>query len=190
MANRWTQAATILPPTITVCGRRLLPFCLRHRVALEAIESPVLSVDKPFGAQDVINAVRILSTYDLEKMRSGLSFREGYHLQRMRISKRLLKVEAYKLLVYFNEQSLWPRFWQKGGSDGIDSGFPWELSVVASLVRHGHTTDESWTMPEAAAIWLHMAHMKADGADVQVVSETEWKAMEDYKREEALKAAA
>lgn len=140
---------------------------------------------------DVINAVRILSTTNLEEMRGGLSFWEGYHLQRMKISKRLLKVEAYKLLVYFSEQSLWPRFWQKDSSNGKSvNGFPWQLSVVASLVRHGHATEESWTMPEAAAIWMHMAHMKSDGSDVQVISETEWEAMEKYKQEEASKAAA
>jgi hypothetical protein len=191
VANRWTQAATILPPTIEVCGRRLLPFCLRHRVALEAIESPILTTDKPFGATDIINAVRILSTHNIEEMRSKPSFREGYYFQKMRISKRILKTEAYKLLVYFNEQSLWPRFWQKESkSSSDDKGFPWELSIVACLVRNGHTTEEAWTMPESAAIWLHMAHVRASGSDVQIVSDKEWQAMEDCKKREAFKAAA
>jgi len=160
-------------------------------VALEAIDSPVLSTDKLFGAADIINAVRILSTHNIEEMRTKSSFREGYHLQRMRISKRILKTEAYKLLVYFNEQSLWPRFWQKeskGSSD--DKGFPWELSIVACLVRNGHTTEEAWTMPESAAVWLHMAHVRANGADVQIVSDKEWQAMENCKKEDAAKAAA
>ena len=191
MATRWTQAATILRPTITVCGRRLLPFSLRHRVALEAIDSPILSTEKYFGPADVIKAVRILSTHDLENMRAPFSFLEGYHLKRMSWNKRMLKAEAYKLLVYFSEQSLWPRFWQKEDQGkGPDSGFPWELAVIATLVRNGHSTEESWTMPEAAAIWLHMAHLKANGSNVQIVSDTEWEAMENHKRLEAEKAAA
>lgn len=191
MANRWTQAATILRPTIKVCGRRLLPFSLRHRVALEAIDSPILSTDKLFGPTDVIRAVRILSTNDLEEMRRPMSFLDGFYLKRMGWHKRYLKGEAYKLLVYFSEQSLWPRFWQKeGDSKGSDSGFPWELAVVATLVRNGHSTEEAWTMPESAAIWLHMAHLRANGSNVQVVSDVEWEAMENFKRLEAQKAAA
>jgi len=192
VANRWTQAATILPPTIKVCGRRLLPFSLRHRVALEAIDSPILSLDKAFGALDVIRAVRILASHNLEEMRVGkLTLREGYHLQRMRWSKRLLKIEAYKLMVYFGEQSLWPRFWEKNSEGhGSNGGFPWELAVVAALVRNGHSTEEAWTMPESAAIWLHMAHAKAAGSKVDIVSEDEWLAMEKHKLEMASKSAA
>ena len=192
MANRWTQAATILPPTLKVCGRRLLPFSLRHRVALEAIDSPVLSLDKPFGALDVIRAVRILASHNLEEMRVGqMTFLEGYHLQRMRWSKRLLKIEAYKLMVYFGEQSLWPRFWEKDSAGQTSNGgFPWELSVVAALVRNGHSTEEAWTMPESAAIWLHMAHAKANGSKVDIVSDEEWEAMEKHKLQMATKRAA
>ena len=192
MANRWTQAATILPPTIKVCGKRLLPFSLRHRVALEAIDSPILSLDKAFGALDVIRAVRILASHNLEEMRvDQMTFLEGYHLQRMRWSKRLLKIEAYKLMVYFGEQSLWPRFWEKDSEGhGSNGGFPWELSVVAALVRNGHSTEEAWTMPESAAIWLHMAHAKAAGSKVDIVSEDEWSAMEKHKLEMASKSAA
>ena len=132
---------------------------------------------------DVIKAVRVLQTHDLDEVRRPLSFMDGYHLRRMRFSKRLLKTEAYKLMIYFNSQSLWPRFWQKDeqSSKGDDNGFPWELSVVASLVRNGHTTEEAWTMPEAAAIWLHMAHARAAGSNIQIVSDAEWEAMENYK---------
>jgi len=182
MTSRWTQAATILQPTIEVCGRRLLPFCLRHRIALQAIGSPILSTEKEFGASDVIQAVRILSTIELEEVRRPMSWRDGYHLRRMRMSKRLLKTEAYKLMIYFRDQSLWPRFWEKEGkSSSDDKGFPWELSVVACLVRNGHTTEEAWTMPESAAIWLHMAHARAAGSDIQIVSDVEWEAMEKHK---------
>ena len=152
-------------------------------MALNAIESPILSLAKPFGASDVIAAVRILSTHDMTETRKPLSFAEGYHLQRMRWSVRQLKSEANKLLIYFAAQSLWPRFWEKETSSS-DSGIPWELAVVACLVRNGHTSEEAWTMPEAEAIWLHIAHNRASGADISVVSDKEWEAMEAYKKSE------
>ena len=180
MATRWTQAATILPPTIKVCGHRLLPFCLRHRVALEAIGSPILSLQGAFGAEDIIMAVRILSTHDIEEARRPISFIEGLHLQMMRMSVTRIKAEANKLLLYFAAQSLWPRFWERE-TKSPDSGIPWQLAVIASLVRNGHTTQEAWTMPEAEAIWLHIAHVRAAGDDISVISDREWDAMEAFK---------
>ncbi len=45
-------------------------------------------------------------------------------------------------------------------------------------------------MPEAEAIWLHVANTIAAGAKVEVVSDVEWAAMERYKAEEAAKLAA
>jgi len=177
MASRWTQAATILRPTIKVAGRKLLPFCLRHRLALESIDSPVLSTDQDVGATDIMNAVKILSTHNLDDARKPLSFFEMVRYKRMQIDRNALKKEAYKLLIYFNEQSLWPRFWAKKSGIG-DSGIDWILVVVASLMRNGCTYEQAWTMPESEAIWMHIAHMQAEGSTISVVSEAEWDAME------------
>lgn len=177
MASRWTQAATILRPTIKVAGRKLFPFCLRHRLALESIDSPVLSMDRDVGATDIMNAVKILSTHSLEDARKPLSFIELVRYKRMQIDRKSLKKEAHKLLIYFNEQSLWPRFWAK--KSGIDNnGVDWVLVVVASLIRNGCTYEQAWTMPESEAIWMHIAYMQADGANISVVSDVEWDAMQ------------
>ena len=190
MANRWTQAATILPPTIEVCGRRLLPFCLRHRVALEAIGSPVLNTDKEMTAEHMIAAVRILSTHDIESVRAKPTLREKYWCGRMTFSRRALAEQMAFLLAYMEAQSLWPRFWVKDSTSKNEGSLPWELAVVASLNRNGATLDEAWTMPEAEAIWLHIAHCSASGADISVVSDKEWEAMEAHKRKEAAKQEA
>lgn len=87
------------------------------------------------------------------------------------------------MLLYFSEQSLWPRFWEKEDeTSGSNSGIEWHLSVLASLVRNGHSMEDAWTMPESAAIWIHMAHSKAAGSKTEIVSEQEWLAMETYKK--------
>jgi hypothetical protein len=190
MANRWTQAATILPPTIEVCGRRLLPFCLRHRVALEAIGSPVLETDKEMTAEHMIAAVRILSTYDIDSVRKPSILREKYWCGRMTFSRRVLTEQMAALLLYLEAQSLWPRFWVKDNTKSAEGALPWPLAVVASLNRNGATLEEAWTMPEAEAIWLHIAHCSASGADISVISDKEWEAMEAYKKQEAAEAAA
>ena len=183
MENRWIKAATILPPTLKVCGRRLLPFCLRHRVALEAIESPLIFTSKTMSAIDLIVAVRILASYDITEVRKPMTMSERWHLARLSISEDSLIEEAKKVVIYFEAQSLWPRFWAKDErTEG--GGLSWHLAVIANLIRNGCTLTEAWTMPEAEAIWLHIAHSKAAGAKVDIVSDREWDAMEDYKRKE------
>jgi hypothetical protein len=182
VATRWTQAATILPPTIKVCGRRLLPFCLRHRVALEAINSPVLNINASVGATDIINAVRILSTYDMKEARNKLGFIDGYYYRSMQLSRKKLQREANKLLTYFTEQSLWPRFWEES-KNPRDHGIDWPLVIVANLTKNGCSLTEAWTMPEAEAVWLHVANLISNGVDVKLVTETESKAMENELRE-------
>jgi len=184
MENRWIKAATILPPTLKVCGRRLLPFCLRHRVALEAIESPLVFTSKPMSPLDLIIAIRVLGSHDITAVRKPLTIAERWHLARLSISEDSFIEEAQKVVLYFEAQSLWPRFWAK--EEKTESGgLSWHLAVIANLVRNGCTLEEAWTMPEAEAIWLHIAHSKAAGAKVDIVSDREWDAMEDYKRKEA-----
>jgi len=180
----------MLPPTIEVCGTRLLPFCLRHRVALAAINSPALSRDREMTGDNLLAAVRILSSRTLEQIRRPSTIRELWWAAKLRNNQKALIEEASKLMVYFEAQSLWPRFWEKPAKPGAEAGTPWELVVVASLIRNGCTTEEAWTMPESEAVWLHIAHVQAEGADIKVVSDQEWDIMQSYLAEQRLKAAA
>ena len=100
----------------------------------------------------------------------------------MRVSKKKLKEEAGKLLLYFQAQSFWPKFWDQE-KKGKDIGVEWPLVVVANLTKNGCSLNESWTMPEAEAVWLHVANMIAEGADVKLVTEAELEAMEKELKE-------
>ena len=180
MEKRWIKAATVLQPSIEVCGRRLLPFCLRHRVALEAIDSPVVLPDRCMSPRHLVAAVRILSSRTLADTTKPATLRDRFWVSRLKFDQDLLITETAQLVAYMNAQAFWPRFWEKD-SGANKSGIPWQLVVVASLVRNGCTLEEAWTMPEAEAIWLHTAHGVAQGADVSVVSDSEWEAMERYK---------
>lgn len=186
MEKRWIKAATILQPSIEVCGVRLLPFCLRHRVALEAINSPVVETEKHISPAHLVAAVKILSSRTIEEVAKPATLREKFWVSRMQFSEEILVGEVTKLVSYLNQQAFWPRFWEKGGSEGASNkaGIPWQLAVIASLTRNGCTLEEAWTMPEAEAIWLHIAHSTALGADVSVMSDNDWEAIQKYKREQ------
>jgi hypothetical protein len=191
MEQRWIKAATILQPEIRVCGVRLLPFSLRHRVALEAINSPVLDPKKPMTAKHLVAAVKILSSSQIADIVTPPTLRQRFWVARMTFNESVLVEEVSKLISYLNEQAFWPRFWEKdsAGENKVNkAGIPWQLAVIASLTRNGCTLEEAWTMPEAEAIWLHIAHSTAMGAEVSVMSDYEWEAIQKHKmKKEAAK---
>ncbi len=140
-------------------------------------------------AEHMIAAVRILSTHNIDSVRAKPTLREKYWNGRMTFSRRVLSEQMGALLIYMEAQSLWPRFWVKDNAKSNEGALPWPLAVVASLNRNGATLEEAWTMPESEAIWLHIAHCSASGADISVISDKEWDAMEAYKKQEASEAA-
>lgn len=182
MEKRWIKAATILQPSIEVCGVRLLKFSLRHRVALEAIDSPVLRQGAPMSASHLVAAVKILSSRTIEEIATPATLKQKFWVSRLEFNRSLLIQEMAKLIEYLECQAAWPRFWQDEEKDGkVNTSIPWQLAVVASLVRNGCTTEEAWTMPEAEAIWLHMANCAYQGSEVKIISDEEWDAMAKYK---------
>lgn len=184
MEKRWFKAATILPPTVRVGGRRLLPFCLRHRIALEALGSPVVETTKDLTATQFLLALRVLSTYDMDEVRKPWTFAEQVRLAIYNNSPERFLRDASRLVVYFEAQALWPRMWQKSNK-AKDSALPWQLVIIANLVRNGVDIKDAWTMPESEAVWLYFANCAAEGAKVELVSDLEWDAMEKYRKEKA-----
>jgi len=182
MEKRWFKAATILPPTVKVGGRRLLPFCLRHRIALEALDSPVVETTKELSTTQFMLAVRVLSTHDLDEVRKPWTIREQILLAFYNNSPKSFLSEVSKLVTYFNAQALWPRMWNKSDKPK-DSALPWQLMIVANLVRNGVPVERAWIMPEAEAVWLYFANCAHEGMEVELVSDKEWEAMEKYKKQ-------
>lgn len=180
MEKRWIKATTILRPTLKVAGVRLLPFCLRHRVALEALDSPAMDTTKTIGPTDLILAVRVLSTHNLDEVRKPWTIAEQFRIALYNHSPARFIAELRKLVIYFEAQSLWPRFWQKNEKPKAVS-IPWQLTIVAALVRNGVPLEIAWTMPESEAIWLYFANCKAEGNKVEIISDEEWEAMERAK---------
>lgn len=180
MEKRWIKATTILRPTIKVAGVRLLPFCLRHRVALEALESPAIDTTKLIGPTDLVLAARVLSTHNLDDIRKPWTIAEQFRIALYNHSPKRFLEEVAKLVTYFEAQSLWPRLWQKDEKPK-SVAIPWQLTIVAALVRNGYAPETAWTLPESEAIWIYFANCKAEGATVEIISDEEWEAMEKAK---------
>jgi hypothetical protein len=193
MDARYLQATTVLPRQNKVCGRTLRPFCLRHRIALEAIESPFLDpANKQFDPFHVVMAARILSTYDKEEMARPLSFIEKLYIARMAISKKYYSRCVGTILGCIKVSLSYPKFWKKedkGGNKKYED-IPFPLQCVSNLCRNGVSLDEAWTMPEGEAVWMSVASAIYNGAKIDILSTEQEKDLENFdERIEAYKKA-
>jgi len=193
MDARYLQATTVLPRQNKVCGRTLRPFCLRHRVALEAIESPFLDPEKyQFNPVHVVMAARILSTYDKEEMARPLSFIEKLYIARMALSKKYYSRCVGTILGCIKVTLSYPKFWKKEEKECVKKyeSIPFPLSCVSNLCRNGVSLEEAWTMPEGEAVWMSVASAIYNGAKLEILSTEEEKDLENFDaRIEAYKKA-
>jgi hypothetical protein len=193
MDARYLQATTVLPRQNKVCGRTLRPFCLRHRVALEAIQSPFLDPEKyKFDPVQVVMAARILSTYDKEEMARPLSYIEKLYVARMTMSKKYYSHCVGTILGCIKVSLSYPKFWKKEEKEGVKKydPIPFPLQCVANLCRNGVSLEEAWTMPEGEAVWMSVASAIYNGAKLEILSTEEEKDLENFDaRIEAYKKA-
>ena len=82
MDNRFLNAFTE-PSRVKILGRFLYPFCLKHRVRLEAIESPLLKSGQEVQALDLLVAIKICAEEDI----SDLSLLDSWRLAKLRSDK-------------------------------------------------------------------------------------------------------
>lgn len=187
MDARYLQATTVLPHQNKVCGRNLRAFCLRHRVALEAIKSPFLNPGKSFfTAYDVAVAVRILSTHDKNQMNMKMGFFDTFFLWRMKLSRKFLFRNIGRIIGHINSCVSYPKFWEKNVKT-VDK-VPWTLTLVSGLCRNGIKLEEAWTMPESEAVWFGVANAIYNGSKINVLTTDEEAELEKFnERIEAYK---
>jgi hypothetical protein len=183
MDARYLQATTVLPNQDKVCGRTLRPFSLRHRVALESIGSPFLDpMGKTFRPLDVILAVRILSTYDKEKMSDRLTMMDKLHMMILNCSRKKLAYAIGRIIGCIQISCSYPKLWKKEKKEGQmhTEKMPMPLACIANLTRNGVGLEEAWTMPEGEAVWMSIAHAIYEGAKVDILSTDEEKELEKF----------
>jgi hypothetical protein len=180
MDARYLKATTVIPLDVKVCGKRLVPFCLRHRVQLEAIDSPFLDYQKrSFKAVDVIMAVRIMSTLDKVRVGAPMNLREQFYLVWLNASQDRLARAVGRVLGIMFESCSYPKIWTKQEKK-VKENIPWTLACVANNVRHGCSLEEAWTMPEGEAVWMSISHGIYNGSDVQIVSTDDDAMLDDF----------
>ena len=180
MDARYLKATTVIPLDVKVCGKRLMPFCLRHRVQMESIDSPFLDYqNRSFKAVDVIMAVRIMSTLDKVRINAPMTFREQLHYFWLNSNSDRLARAVGRILGIMFESCSYPKLWAKQ-ENKTKENIPWTLACVANNVRNGCSLEEAWTMPEGEAVWMSISHGIYNGSEVQVLSTDDENMMGDF----------
>ena len=188
--SRFSHAVKTSILEVEVCGRVLKPMCLRHRLVLQEIESPLIASDKFVSPHDLIIAARILHTYDLKEMLSIKANKsETDVFCKIFLSDEECKMQMDKMSEYMNMQDNMPIMWDKK-SKTASKGVPLILACVTNLTRNGIGYEQAWTMPEAEAMWMYLANVIADGGDINILTQDDLDSMKRLESmDEKVKAA-
>jgi hypothetical protein len=179
MDKRFTSAFTD-PGLTKLLGRFVSPFCLLHRVQLEAAESPLLRSGVGIRPLDLLVAVKVCSGERIDK----LTLKDSWYLGRMNSNGDYFadQIERFSNYVLV---SAWPKFWERKSKSMETSGIPWPLSVVANLIANNISEERAWTMPECQAIWLNSSFAVVKGANLKVLTTEDEELIEQLEKEEA-----
>ena len=160
-------------------GRFVSPFCLLHRVQLEAAESPLLRGAEGIRPLDLLVAVKICSGERLDKM----TWKDSWYIGRMTANPDYFAEQIERFADYVLV-SAWPKFWEKKANGYETSGIPWPLTVVSALIKNGIPEERAWTMPECQAIWLNSSFAIGNGAQLKVFTTEDEELIETLEKEQ------
>ena len=180
MDNRFLRAFSD-PSSRVFFGKRVFPFCLKFRVRLLAIESPLVTSGRSITPADLMMAVKVCA----EEGGLEFGFWEQARIRELEYRPEKFAGEVSRFVAHCHVD-LWPKYWDgpktTGTADG--AGMPWPLMILTNLIAEGVDEQRAWEMPEAQAIWLSMAFSTRNGAKVNVLTTEEEEMMESIRRGE------
>jgi len=170
------------PSSRTILGKRVFPFCLKHRVRLLSIDSPlVMNSTLGITPTDLLIAVKVCA----EESDLRVGFWEEVRLRIYQYQPEKFAEEVARFVEHCHLQA-WPKYWDgpktTDSADGI--GIPWPLMIVTNLIANGIEEQRAWEMPETQAIWLSTAFSVRAGAKVNLLTTEEEEMMEAIRRGE------
>lgn len=147
--------AFLTPRGTSLLGYTLYPWCLKHRLQLTALESPLLT-GETVTAADVLLFARVCSESRLTKRPSIV---EKWRLAKL-TSCPERRDAALEAIADHIGADRWPKFWDPPKNEGgqpRNNGMPWTLAVITNLVRNGLSLEDAMHLPEAQAIWMSAA---------------------------------
>jgi hypothetical protein len=167
MADQRFLSAFLTPAVTVILGKRLKPFCLRHRLFLEGIGSPFLQDQTELTAADLIVALKVCADERIDKP----TLQDSWLNLKLTLSKPLLARACTAFIKHIDRVDSYPKFWErKDQRAGAASTVPWQLSVACNLIRNGISYQDAFNMPEAKAFWLSAAFSIQQGSKLEFIS--------------------
>jgi hypothetical protein len=176
------------PARVSFLGRLVYPFCLKYRVRLLAIESPLVTEGKKVTPLDLLVAVKICA----EEPLGPLGWKDKLIVLRMERRPSLFIMDVERFVAYV-QAAAWPKFWAKNTAtqgEAQDAGIPWPLAVVTSLVKSGWDEKRAWEMPECQAVWYSAAISAAAGSESKILTTDEEAFLDKLEEQERVAKAA
>lgn len=153
-----------------VAGRTLRPFCLRHRLTLEAIGSPCLpGSERPINRSDLLLALRVCSIADPQEAVQAGGLRDWLTLARWILFPASYVRALTAWVTYLEDSATHPIIGtsKKGLSNKRPNrGLDWTLAVIVGLMEVGFSEDEAWNMAEGRALHYYFAQAIRSGAEL------------------------
>ncbi|CAB4147634.1 hypothetical protein UFOVP510_40 [uncultured Caudovirales phage] len=166
-------ATAFLPlRTRKVLGRTLQPFSIRHRMILEAMESPFVTPGKEFiKPKDLIIAAIVLSGRSVDECLKEPTIGDILRSWLLHRSREYFEYCLTGIKVHLEEGASYPLLFKKEGSSGSvgSRGLDWRALLIGSLVKHGVSVEEVLTMPESQVVWLYTAIAISEGVEVDIL---------------------
>ena len=176
MDERFLRAFTD-PAQMTILGRLVSPFCLRHRVTLASFNSPFLIDNGTFRPLDLLVALKVCSGEPIGK----LTNRELGEIIELSDNPKKFIEACITFKGYMLEENH-PKFWKKDSGRAGTNGVPWVLNIVAMLTSNGISHKDAWEMPECQAIWMATAYATMKGADLKVLTSEDEYLQANFKK--------
>jgi hypothetical protein len=181
MADQRFFNAFLTPARTIILGKKLKPFSLKHRIFLEGIGSPYLKSDQELSPADLLIALKICANESLD----SFTLWDRWIGIRMTLSKELLAQASLSFVRYVNQPDTYPKFYEKREAGSAQEQMPWQLCILATLIRNGISYEAALTMPEAKAIWLSTAFNIQAGAKLHILTTDDEELIDRIKAEMA-----
>jgi hypothetical protein len=178
MDQRFLQAF-LTPRATRLAGYELFPWCLKHRLWLEALDHPILS-GRPCTPAELIFFAKVCA----EKPVGKAGWLDKWRLAKLSdpIRLNLEIVAAYDHL----RMDCWPKFWEKKNEEtsagGRNRGVPWALGIIVNLTRSGMSLDDALNLPECQAVWLSTGASIQQGASLDILTSEDEDLLDELQR--------
>ena len=166
-----------------ICGRKLDALTPWHVLLLHAIDSPMVSGDRPIYQGDLIIFSKVVSASypDVPDLKPTL--KDLFWRVRLNKQKRYIKqVRAIKN--WLEIQMSVPRMWQQTGNNNVNKSLssPSMFALVVALVSDVNVTlAEAWNMRVSEARWYDTVKAELEGAEINIAYDNEEEVSDDLR---------